>query len=403
MIPSERHSDFLVPHEDIRQRIKGLQNTLKKRGVSVAWIDYLTDRYYYSGSTQDGVLLVPVEQDPLFFVRKSLKRATMESPLRVVPYPGRRGLLRELCDLIGREDTVGFPFDVTPAATYVWLSSSSPNCSLTDISMDIRLQKAVKSPWEIAQIRKAADQATDVFEVIGKYIRPGLSELELSTSVEAHMRRAGHSGTIRIRRAAADLTAAHLVAGGSALYPTNFDGPVGAEGLYPASPGPGWKVIQEGETIMADIVTSFNGYHADHARTYALGINIPDKAARAHLFCLDALKRIEKKLRPSSNCATIYEEINAWAEKQGMPQGFMGYGENRVKFFGHGIGTELDEFPILAAKVDLDLSPGMVVAVEPKAFLDGIGPVGVENTYVITQDGCESLCVVDHELKAIPV
>jgi Xaa-Pro aminopeptidase len=216
------------------------------------------------------------------------------------------------------------------------------------------------------------------------------------------MRRAGHAGTIRIRRTTADLTAAHLASGSSALYPTNFDGPVGAEGPYPASPGPGWKIIQKGVTIMVDIVTAFNGYHADHTRTYHLGRNIPEKARHAHQFCLDVLERIESQLHPREKCSSIYSETNAWAEKRGMPQGFMGFGENRVKFFGHGIGTELDEFPILAAKVDLALAPGMVVAVEPKAFLEGIGPVGVENTYVITPDGCESLCTVDHELKSIP-
>jgi Xaa-Pro dipeptidase len=403
MIPLEQHRPFLVPHEEIRQRIKTLQRTLRDNGISVAWVDYLTDRYYYTGSTQDGVLLVPVDQDPHFFVRKSLKRATVESRLRVVPYPGRKGLVRELCDMVGGEGSVGLSFDVTPASTYVWLSSSSPRCSLKDIAMDIRLQKATKSAWEIAQIRKAADQATSVFQAMGDYLRSGISELELCSSIEHHMRRVGHAGTLRIRRATADITAAHVAAGSSALYPTNFDGPVGGEGLYPASPGSGWRVIEEGETVIVDIVTSYNGYHADHTRIYCLGQNIPHKAIRAHQFCLDVLERIEKQLHPGANCASIYTEINAWAEKKGTPQGFMGYGENRVKFFGHGIGTELDEFPILAAKVDLDLVPGMVVAVEPKAFLEEIGPVGVENTYVITPDGCESLCSVDHEIKAIPV
>jgi Xaa-Pro aminopeptidase len=401
MIPLSRHKDFLVPHEEIRQRIKTLQGALKDNGLSAAWVDYLTDRYYYTGSIQDGVLLVPAEQEPLFFVRKSLKRAEVESPLRVVPYPGRRGLLRELCDLVGTEAPVGVPFDVTPTSTYVWLSTSSPRCSLADISMSIRLQKATKSTWEIAQIRKAADQATSVFEAIGDYLHTGITELELCASVEKQMRLVGHGGTLRIRRAAADITSAHVAAGSGALYPTNFDGPVGGEGLYPASPGSGRKVIAESETVLVDIVTSYNGYHADHTRAYYLGQDIPQKAATAHRFCLDVLQRIEEQLRPGASCATIYTETNAWAEKRGMPQGFMGYGENRVKFFGHGIGTELDEFPILAAKVDLELLPGMVVAVEPKAFLDGIGPVGVENTYVITADGCESLCTVPYEIRTI--
>jgi Xaa-Pro dipeptidase len=403
MIPLARHDPFLVPHKEIRQRIAGLQRSLKAQSLSLAWVDYLTDRYYYSGSAQDGVLLVPAHGEPLFLVRKSLKRATVESPLRVVPYPGRKGLVRELCDLAGREGSVGFPFDVTPASTYVWLSSAAPMCSLVDIAMTIRLQKATKSQWEIAQIQKAADQATDVFDAMDDYLRPGITELALCASLEHHMRMAGHGGPVRIRRASADLCLGHAASGNGALYPTNFDGPVGAEGPYPASPGAGWKIIEKGETVIVDIVTSFNGYHADHTRTYYLGHTIPQQVLEAHRFCLDLLQQLEQRLLPGANCNAIYTETDAWAEEQGKPPGFMGYGENRVRFFGHGIGTELDEFPILAAKVDLDLAPGMVVAVEPKAFLEGVGPVGVENTYVITADGCESLCSVDREIKAIPV
>ena len=62
---------------------------------------------------------------------------------------------------------------------------------------------------------------------------------------------------------------------------------------------------------------------------------------------------------------------------------------------------ELDELPVIAARLDLELRPGMVVAVEPKAFLEGIGPVGIENTYLITPGGCESLCTAECEIMSI--
>ena len=79
----------------------------------------------------------------------------------------------------------------------------------------------------------------------------------------------------------------------------------------------------------------------------------------------------------------------------------MGYAENRVKFFGHGVGVELDEWPIIADRVKLLLREGMVVALEPKAFLRGVGPVGIENTYVITARGCESLCARPREIVCV--
>ena len=62
-----------------------------------------------------------------------------------------------------------------------------------------------------------------------------------------------------------------------------------------------------------------------------------------------------------------------------------------MKFFGHGVGIEMDELPVIARKITTPLEAGMILAVEPKAYLRGIGPVGVENTYVVTDDGCRSL------------
>ncbi len=79
----------------------------------------------------------------------------------------------------------------------------------------------------------------------------------------------------------------------------------------------------------------------------------------------------------------------------------MGFGDNRVKFFGHGVGLDLDEMPVIADRIHVTLEPGMILAVEPKAFLPGHGPVGVENTYVITDDGCESFCPLDLSLRPI--
>jgi Xaa-Pro aminopeptidase len=113
---------------------------------------------------------------------------------------------------------------------------------------------------------------------------------------------------------------------------------------------------------------------------------------------MDVLERLEEEVRPGRRCAGIYEETLAWAEQRGLPPGFMGFGENRVRFFGHGVGLDLDEFPILAAKVETEIRPGMIVAMEPKAFIAGIGPVGVENTYLVTETGCESLCPAPREI-----
>ena len=370
--------------------------------LSLAWIDSLTDLSYLTGSIQNWILLVPVKSDPLFYVRKSLQRAGEESPLSVVPYPGRKSMVREVLSMMGSGKGLGMAMDATPASTFISLMSKLHDCIPVDISIELKSQRAVKSEWEIAQIEKAAQQAELLFHEIAEFLGPGITDIEASASIERRLRMMGHGGTIRVRRTGSDLALILVVSGDAAMYPTSFDGPLGGEGPYPsAAIGSGWKEMKRGETVIVDMVTLYNGYHADHSRTYYLGKEVPDKIKEAHAFCIEVLTLLEKRLRPGEECAKIFCEVQSWVEKHKVPEGFMGYGENRVRFFGHGVGLELDEFPVIADRIDQKLRPGMVLAIEPKAFLKGVGPVGVENTYLVTETGCRSLCEAELDIQAV--
>jgi Xaa-Pro aminopeptidase len=65
----------------------------------------------------------------------------------------------------------------------------------------------------------------------------------------------------------------------------------------------------------------------------------------------------------------------------------MGFGQRRVKFLGHGIGLQIDEPPVIAEGFDDPLQEGMVLAVEPKKGIPGVGMVGIENTFLVTPQG----------------
>jgi Xaa-Pro aminopeptidase len=251
----------------------------------------------------------------------------------------------------------------------------------------------VKSDWELEQIRRATEISTAGFEAIRDLLSPGITELELSIEVESAMRRAGHQGPVRTVDAGFEEFGPSIVSGDATMYPNNFNGSLGKPGLYPASAGgAGLQPIRRGDTLMSDISGCYNGYVSDNTRVFLAGSDLPDQAARAHEFCIEAMRRIEALMKPGSVCEDIYDTVDRWAEAAGKPEGFLGFGENQQKFFGHGVGLNLDELPVIARKITTRLERGMILAVEPKAFLPGIGPVGVENTYAITDDGCESLC-----------
>ena len=74
---------------------------------------------------------------------------------------------------------------------------------------------------------------------------------------------------------------------------------------------------------------------------------------------------------------------------------------NGGKFLGHSIGLVMDEAPALAKGFKAVLEPGMTFAVEPKIALPGLGMVGTENTYVITEKGARSLTGRSYPLREI--
>jgi Xaa-Pro aminopeptidase len=398
----EHHAPHIVPAAEVRRRVDLLQARMRADGPPLVWVDHLADRLWLSGSAQDGVLLLPADGDPRWFVRKSRSRAALESPFEARPWPGRRGLVEEVARLAGSGRRLGLALDASRAVTYALLQQGVDGLRIEDAAPAIRQARAVKSPWEVEQIRRACAQVTALYGEIAAAIRPGMSELALTGKVEGRLRELGHGGTVRVRQPAADIAMGVVVAGPSGRVPTAFNGPVGAPGPYPpTASGAGTRRLVAGESVMLDLVTSYNGYHGDNTRTFCVGGEPPEDVQRAHAFCRDMLRELERRMRPGAVCSQIFREVAALARERGEPPGFMGHGENRVRFFGHGVGLELDELPVIAEKIDMALAPGSVLAVEPKAFPDG-GPAGIENTYVVGEDGCESLCTADERILPTP-
>jgi len=82
-------------------------------------------------------------------------------------------------------------------------------------------------------------------------------------------------------------------------------------------------------------------------------------------------------------------------------ENFMGFGTRRVKFLGHGIGLQIDEIPVIARGFDEPLQEHMVLALEPKKGIAGVGMVGIENTFVVTPAG--GRCITGDHPGLMPV
>jgi Xaa-Pro aminopeptidase len=242
----------------------------------------------------------------------------------------------------------------------------------------------------VERIRAAAALADEVYTRVPDLMTAGMSEAALAGRVEAEARRLGHEGVIRMRGFNQEMFYGQLLTGVGGAAATFLDTPLGGIGLSPAiAQGVSFRKIRRGDHVVFDFVAVREGYIADFTRIFSLG---PLPAALAHAY--DVARRAQDAVvsiaRPGVTCAAIWAAALATAEAAGLGAHFMGHGEGRVRFVGHGVGLELDELPVLTTS-DLELVQGMVFALEPKFVLPGLGAIGVENTFVVTSDGLEAL------------
>jgi Xaa-Pro dipeptidase len=357
------------------------------------------DQYYLAGTLQTGVLWFPREGEPLLAVRKSFERAKRESAIKnVVPLK----TYSELPGLIPNPgQKVGLETDVLPLTTYQQIAKYFSKAEIVDGSMPVRNARSVKTAYEIECIRRAAQQLDTMFLDVPKQLREGLPEFELAARIEYVLRMAGHQGFTRVRRFNMEMHYGAVSFGDTASYPHAFDGPVGVRGLYSAVPMMGSRrTLKRSEPVMIDICGGYAGYIADGSRTYSIG-PVSQQMRDTHQYVLDLNSWIEEQLRPGNVPSRIYQDILDRVAKTSFSAHFMGAGENQVRFVAHSVGLELDEIPVIAPKFDEPLEPGVVFAVEPKVFYPDLGGVGVENTYVITESGCERLTVSPMEIFTV--
>jgi len=143
-----------------------------------------------------------------------------------------------------------------------------------------------------------------------------------------------------------------------------------------------------------------NGYISDHTRIFSLG-NLPDDLVRAHDVMLEIQEKVINTATPGSVTGELYDMMMSEACTKGYKDYFMGAGERKIRFTGHGLGLELDEFPFIAKGQTLTLEKGMIIALEPKAVFPGKGVVGIENSLLVTDNGLESLTTFNDKITIL--
>ncbi|MGI9538203.1 MAG: M24 family metallopeptidase [Desulfocapsaceae bacterium] len=382
-----------IPAVELEGRIEKLQQALQEKGVDGALIVQKTDLFYFSATSQQGYLYIPDVGDPLLMVFKDFDRAREESPLKLVVPIGSPRKLPEMLVSHSLEvpKILGLELDVLPANLYFQYQNIFTSAELIDVSTEIRLIRAVKSNYEIDCIKQAARGSDLVCARVSEILEEGQSELALAGELESYARSLGHQGIVRMRLWGSELFYGHLLSGADAAVPSYLASPTGGKGPSRVTgQGAGFRKIQKNEPILVDYVFAFHGYISDHARIFCLG-ELPDDLMAGHEAMLEIQERVKDQARPGVASGDIYALMVSVAEEKGYGEWFMGVGDKRIRFTGHGVGLELDEFPFLAKGQKLKLEQNMVIALEPKLIIPGKGVVGIENTHQVSESGLTAL------------
>ena len=348
--------------QELRKRWNALQQALAREGGDAILITTNVNLFYVSGRIFSGAAYVRPEGDPLFFVRRPV---------------GLKGgnviYIRKPEEIAGHLQQRGIPM---PAKLFLETDSISYN--------EYRRYEKIFDPRVVCngtQLLRGVRSIKTIYE-IGRIMR--------SIEIERESRRLGSLGIFRIFGQSMEIFMGSLLAGDNADAPSPYDFALGGAGLDASLPvGGNGTPLTDGTSVMVDMGGNFTGYMTDMTRVFSVG-KLTDRAYRAHDTALEIQRRIEQTAAPGVPAADLYNLAVRIAADAGLSDYFMGH-RQQAGFIGHGIGIEINEAPVLAPRSKEALVPGMVFALEPKFVIPSVGAVGIENSFLVTDNGVEKL------------
>lgn len=378
-----------IPEAEINDRLNRLQVRMLDISLHGALVFEPVELLYYTGSMPNGVLFVPAEGEPTLFVRRNFDRTRRESPLRnVIAFNS----FKEIVTLLQKRSLpfsmLGIDEHATTLSYFKLLKKNFVNAKFADIGHELRQFRAVKSAYEIGKLKQAAEVGRKVIAMIPELLVPGISEWELVLRLFHETALLGRNCTTRLAFNSGECFMGGVCFGDSANHPSSFDGPDGMPGKSPICPiGGSDRKLERGDLVLIDMLFPYDEYYVDKTRIFSLG-KPESSVLEAHQVCLQVQRAVQQRLKPGAIPAKIYEQVYAEViSPHSFSDDFMGYGSNQVKFLGHGVGMVINEYPVIARKSDEPLEANMILAIEPKKGLAGIGMVGIENTFQVTSEG----------------
>lgn len=324
---------------------------------------------YLSGFTgSNGALLVSQDAAVLVTDPRYAVQAPRQSDCEIKI--GKGPLLTEVAKLAKRSGwrTVGFEQNRISYEEHAQLKLLT-TARLKPVEGAVELLRLRKSAAEIGTIRTSVRLNSVALEQALGAFRPDMTEVDLAAEIEYRMRLLGADGTaFETIVASGERTALPHA------HPTNHP-------------------IQTNQLLLVDMGASVAGYASDMTRTYALG-KLDAKVRRMYKAVLESQQAAIAAVKPGVSCAHVDRSARGVLRGYGLEELF-------VHSTGHGLGLEIHERPRVGRKERTKLETGMVITIEPGVYQEGVGGIRIEDTVVVTEQGCEVLTPTGKELVVL--
>ncbi len=354
-----------------RDRIARLRPALKDRGLEAFLVtDSFSIRFLTGFQSTYAAVVVDPRRATLITDGRYIEAAEKQlAGWEILCTPGRdlEGWWRRLWKGRGYR-TVGFEGTASWNDVRQWSRRMRP-ARMREAGEAVRRLRIVKDAVEIAAIRKAARLADEVMDRTIEFLRPGMSEFEVSRFIRRAVDEVGAEGE----------SFPNIVASGpNSSRPHHH---------------PGARRLRRGDMVILDLGVLWKGYCSDMTRTVALGA-CTRRMREVYEEVLRAQEATLRAVRAGLTC----READALARRRLTEAGL---GAEFKHGLGHGVGLEIHEAPALNSRSDDTLEAGMAVTIEPGVYLPGEFGVRIEDLAIVGPRGPRVLSHYPKKLQIV--
>lgn len=400
MLTSLSECNF-TPKEELENRINQLRKNMERQGMTFSIIMQNVDLFYFAGTIQKGIFVIPVDHDPMLFIERNVDRAAIETGLEIIPIKRDKDVKDILTAKGVLKGRGGMELDVVPVSVYERWKSLLDIESFDDVWPLIRDLRLVKSPFEVIQVKKSGALCDHVFDKAREVIRPGMREVDIAAILEAEGRMVGHQGFLRMRGLNQEMMNLYITHGLSGTIPSSGDVPIAGVGVTHAiAQGPSLNKVAKGVPVVIDYGGGYNGYITDETRPFVVG-ELKERFRKPYEVAKEIVEDATVYGKEGIDGTELFMRAEEKAKKAGLEEYFMGFGPGKVSFVGHGLGLEINELPVITPRHHIILQEGMVFAFEPKFIFPGEGAVGIEVDFIVRKNELERVTCTPVDLITI--